>query len=292
MIAEEAHKDGTPHLHIALCFQQQFSSTNMAAFDPITGQHGNYQPMKNVRQCVAYVTKSGVFTAVGIDPVALAQKKASKFNEMAKILLDGKTILDINALDPGFVLQHKRKIEEYESWISRRREKEAKKKWQPFLTADIEDLNTTSEMSIAAWLNLNIREPREFRQAQLYVHGPPKTGKSSLVKKLEEFLNIYYVPRDEEFYDEYEDGLYDLAVFDEFTNTKTMQWMNAWLDGQVVYLRKKGGQILKKQNIPTIVLSNYTLEQNYRKLYEASKLEPLLSRFKIIEVTEFIAIFQ
>lgn len=292
VISQELHQDGNPHLHLALSFRETFSSRDMHVFDKICNQHGNYQAMKNVRAWVAYVTKKGEFIAHGIDPVALAQHKSSKFNEIAKLVQEGKTIQEINHMEPGFVLHHKRKIEEYVSWIGRRKEKENKKKWISFSTADIQDLNTQSEMSIAAWLNLNIREPREFRQLQLYVYGPARTGKSSLVQKLEEYLNVYHIPRDEEFYDDYEDGIYDLAVLDEFTNSKTMQWMNQWLDGQVHYLRKKGGQILKRQNIPTIVFSNYTLEQNYHKLADAGKLEPLLTRFKIVEVTEFISIFQ
>jgi len=114
-------------------------------------------------------------------------------------------------------------------------------------------------------------------------------GKSTLIRNLNNYLSIYYVPRDDgEFCDEYEDGIYDLIVLDEFTNKKTMQWMNQLLDGQTCYLKKKGGQILKKDNLPVIILSNFSLEQNYPRLNESGMLEPLISRLKIVNVQSFI----
>jgi len=67
-----------------------------------------------------------------------------------------------------------------------------------------------------------------------------------------------------------------------------MQWMNQLLDGQTCYLKKKGGQILKKDNLPVIILSNFSLEQNYPRLNESGMLEPLISRLKIVNVQSFI----
>jgi len=292
VIASETHQDGSPHLHIALEFKEKLRTRDMSYFDKVGNKHGDYRSMKNQRKCIAYVTKAGEYDAYGIDVKAILQKQCGKFTIVAKQLLSGMTLAQLNETEPGFMLQHKRKCEEYLSWTQRRSDIEKKKKWEKFLTADIQDLNTASEMQIACWLNLNIKEPREFRQDQLYIHGPPKLGKSHLIEQLGQYLNIYHVPRDEDFYDDYEDNIYDLAVIDEFTNQKTMQWLNQFLDGQPMYLRKKGGQTLKKQRIPVIVLSNYTLEQNYRKLHEAGKLEPLITRFKVVEIKEQISIFQ
>jgi len=291
IVSEETHKDGSPHLHIAVSFQQEFSSRDMKAFDKICGQHGNYQPMKNQRKCVEYVTKDGRFTAHGIDPESILMKKNGKTGVIAKLIAEGKTMKDIFEVEPGFVLMHKRKIEELQSWMQRRKEKEMKKEWQPFSPEDIQDLSTSGEQEIALWLNKNLKVPREFKQKQLYIWGPANMGKTSLINKLAEFLNVYYVPRDEDFYDDYEDGIYDLIVFDEFTNLKKMQWLNQVLDGQSMYLRKKGGQVLKKDNLPVIILSNYSVEQNYKKLSESGKLDPLFKRLEVVEVKEFIALF-
>jgi len=154
------------------------------------------------------------------------------------------------------------------------------------------DMDNLADKEIATWLNLNIRKPRDLRQEQLYIYGPPQMGKTSLIEHLSKYLNIYHVPRDEDFYDGYEDGVYDLCVMDEFKHSKTMQWLNAFLDGQIVTLRQKGKQIVKKDRLPVIVLSNYTLEQNYKKLFELGHLGPLVTRFKVVEVKEFISVFQ
>jgi len=109
------------------------------------------------------------------------------------------------------------------------------------------------------------------------------------VNQLEKWCRIYQIPATEDFYDLYEDGMYDLAVLDEFKASKTIQWLNLWLQGGMMNIRKKGAQVLKKENIPTIILSNYELHESYHKV-ELSKLETLESRLDIVRVSEFINI--
>lgn len=287
IIGEEKHQDGTPHLHLALCFHNQKSVTRPDYFDFIGDKHGNYQTMKSQQNCVKYVVKGGIYVQNGIDVASVLAKKASKSAFVAKQILDGKTIKEVAEEDPGFFMMNKRKIEEYEAFVKRHKNLNLQE-WKKIPDADICDYDEISDMEISAWLNLNVKEPREFRQPQLYIYGPPKLGKSTLISNLEKYLRVYHIPRDEDFYDGYDDDLYDLAVLDEAKSTKTMQWMNQWLDGQKFYLRQKGRQYLKTKNIPTIVLSNYSLEHNYKKLYEKGELEPLLTRFKIVEVKSFI----
>jgi len=64
-----------------------------------------------------------------------------------------------------------RRILELEQQKKRR---ESKKPWIPFRTEDIEGSSEIAEMQIMTWLNLNIKEPRDFRQTQLYIYGPPR----------------------------------------------------------------------------------------------------------------------
>ena len=61
--------------------------------------------------------------------------------------------------------------------------------------------------------------------------------------------------------------------------------MNQWLDGQVMTLRKKGSQYLKTRNIPTIVLSNRTLTENYHQAAEKSSLILQALRTRFIEIS-------
>lgn len=290
IIGEEKHADGTPHLHLALCFKEKMQVTKVDYFDFIGGKHGNYQTMRSQRKCVEYVIKGGIYASNGIDVDAVLKKKASKSATVALMLKEGKTIKEVEEEDPGFFMFHKRKIEEYAMWV--KRNKVETLPWKEFADADIADLDTSAEKEIALWLNQNVKKPRVFKQKQLYVFGPPNTGKSSLITSLEKYLRIYHIPRDEDFYDGFENGCYDLAVLDEAKSTKTMQWMNQWLDGQKFYLRQKGKQYLKEDNLPTIILSNYKLEDNYKKLYENNLLGPLVSRVQVVEVPSFISLFQ
>ena len=75
---------------------------------------------------------------------------------------------------------------------------------------------------------------------------------------------VYDMPRDEEFYDDFEDGCFDLVVLDEYKANKKIQFLNAWADGQPFPLRQKGRQSVKTDNLPLIIVSNYSIEEVYK----------------------------
>ncbi len=103
----------------------------------------------------------------------------------------------------------------------------------------------------------------------LWLYGPTGGGKSTLVKRLINLgVRIYMIPTDEEFYDEYEDDAYDLAVLDEYKAQKRIQWLNRWLDGSQVSLRKKGSQYKKNKPLFTLILSNYVPAECYSNTKE------------------------
>ena len=136
---------------------------------------------------------------------------------------------------------------------------------------------------ILEWLDLNIKgEQRALSAKHLYIHGPTGIGKTSLVDKLREYLSVYDVPHSEDFYDYYQDGVYDLAVMDEFKANKQLQWMNLWLQGFQMTLRVKGAQRIKKQNLPTLILSNYSVEESYKNKNQ-NQLAPLFRRLTVLK---------
>lgn len=291
LLAQELHQDGEKHLHIGLEMKETFRTKRSDVFDFIGEKHGNYQTMKNMRKCVEYITKGGVFLACGIDVDAVKKKQNGATLSVAQAVVNGKSLEELNQEFPGFVMMNKRKIEDYISWIQRQNLKKQKQIWNEFPAGDIMDMDNISDRQIAIWLNENIRKPRKFKQKNLYIWGPPNMGKSSLITRLSQYLSIYVIPRDEDFYDGFENDVFDLAVLDEAKSTKTMQWLNQWLDGQVMTLRQKGKQYVKTQNIPTIILSNYKIEDNYKKLYEKNELGPLITRLMFVEVTSFITLW-
>jgi len=147
---------------------------------------------------------------------------------------------------------------------------------------------STATKRLSAWVNSNVFSLRPLRHPQMYLHGPPRTGKTTFVQLLEKYLRIYHFPMDEDFYDFYDDELYDLIVLDEFRGQKTIQHLNRWLDGQKMTYRKKGSQGLKTKNLPIIIISNYSPQEVYHKVAEHGRLDSFLDRLEIIEVREML----
>lgn len=110
------------------------------------------------------------------------------------------------------------------------------------------------------------------------------------------YAKPYLISTTEEWYCDWQDNVYDFALMDEFKANKTIQWLNQWLEGSPMKLKKKGisSGCVKNHNIPTIVLSNYSLEDCYHKVAQFNPivLDALKGRFQIVEVTQFIKVFQ
>jgi len=136
----------------------------------------------------------------------------------------------------------KKKIEEYSKWIEITKFKEK-------IVWDIKWNENWSDQDkiIFKWIINNILEERPFAQQQLFIWGETCLGKTGLINTLEKYCRIYFVPADEEFYDLYDDDEYDLVVFDEFLGGKKITFMNQFLDGQKLPIRKKGTQYLKQK---------------------------------------------
>jgi len=78
-------------------------------------------------------------------------------------------------------------------------------------------------------------------------------------------LRTYHIPP-KDFYCEWDDKAYDLAVLDEYTGCKTIGWLNQWLEGSPLPLDQKNKPCYIKQfNIATIICSNLSPEQVYSK---------------------------
>lgn len=283
LVCEEDHKDGTPHLHVFLSFLKKKNFKGEGCFDFIAGQHGNYQVTKSVRDWVTYCTKGPNYVAKGVDVESIKKKKSPKNEEVAQSIIAGKSLAEINHSNAGYVMINKRKIEEYESWIKCENSKKQKLEWVPPSTDGLTDAN----LQIAKWICSNIRVDRKFKAPQLYVHGPRNLGKTSLIEWLEKYLSVYHMPTTEEFYDQYSDD-FDLVVVDEFKGQKTIQWMNQFLQGSAMPIRKKGSQAMKYKNLPVVILSNYGLSECYPKAANDGRLSTLECRLEVVEVDSFI----
>jgi hypothetical protein len=145
----------------------------------------------------------------------------------------------------------------------------------------------TAEIELVQWLNKNIhpKTTRKLRSTQLYILGAKEVGKTHLISELRKYLRIYDMPRFENFDSLYEDGMYDLVVVDEFKGNRPVQFMNSFLDGSPLMLRKKGSQYLKTDNLPVMICSNYSLTDAYKNL-DADYLESLQSRLLTVYIPD------
>ncbi len=167
---------------------------------------------------------------------------------------------DLRESEPGFCLMHHKQIEYFASAVKRDRLRSRKRGFAELtVTSGGHGANLVRD-----WLVANVGKPRAFKQAQLFVQAAPNSGKTSLMRMLNEFVNIYWMPTMEDFDDEYENDIYDLVVIDEFKGSRKITFMNSFAQGGPFMLRKKGSQYLKTDNPPVVILSNFPLEQCYK----------------------------
>lgn len=284
VVSQEKHKDGSPHLHAIVRWEERIDIKDAnPILDGLCGQHGDYKPVgKGVNKTIAYVVKDGDYVTHG--PVPDWTAKINIQTETAKMLLEGKTYNDIVEAYPGYAMVQKRKLQDFEAYCSRKRAADALQVWIP-PTTDSSDYNV---QLIAEWLSTNIKKKRAPRQKQLFITGPPGVGKTRLIAQLSAFLRVYHIPKEEDYYDFWENGAYDLAVLDEFKHHKRIQWLNSWLDGSIMCLKIKGAQLMKNQNVPTIILSNFTMEEMYK---DGVGRDALLQRLEIAFISSDFNLF-
>lgn len=291
VVSQEKHKDGADHLHVAIKFKNRISFTG-ANFANFIGQsQGNYQPARNIKKVLAYVMKDGNYIAHGAVPfsslkqpqIGTATKQLSKFDLIAEAIINGATLDQIKKDYPGFYLNHALKIKNYISETQRDRKKDSLLTWPDNL--NLVDTNEFTEV-ISRWLITNIKQKREFKQAQLWLTSPPNCGKSTLISNLGKYLNIFWIPN-EDFFDNWKDDFYDLAVFDEMVGCHSITFWNQFLQGSTQPLRIKGAQTIKNQNIPVIIASNHSPREIYHKAKDV-QIQSLICRLREVIIPQGI----
>lgn len=91
------------------------------------------------------------------------------------------------------------------------------------------------------------------------------------------------------YLEDYEDDRYDLIIFDEFTGQVPIFILNSLLDGSEVRFNVKGGHVVKRENLPVIILSNFSPRECYKNVDDLV-LSTLESRLRIVKVESFIQV--
>lgn len=205
IVGAEKHQDGTDHLH-AVIKHKQAVYTNFERLDELTGKRGNYQCARNIKKVVDYCTKDGEYVSHGIDVNTF--KAATKANAstvsslICKMIDEGCDICAIAAQFPGYILMHRKKVEDFMSWRKRMVAITPTMDWDTNIQEVVPIIDMRGDVMwrddlqvINQWLYENVKQEREFRQHQLYIYGPPRSGKTEFFKRMETMLKIYWVPK-------------------------------------------------------------------------------------------------
>jgi len=295
IVARELHEDGTPHIHAAIEVKVPIHTRKAEALDILVatsknpkGQHGNYQSMKDQYGTIKYVTEDGDFLEEGIDSEAILAKKQGKHANMVALLKKGKTPAEVMEEYPCQYFLMRKQVHEFYNDLQLK-QMDQKKPPLKRISAPPGKMQTDQAQLLLTWLQDNLmpqaRKDRKPRSLHLYLKGPPGIGKSRMANELRNVLRVYDIPG-EKWADSYENGIYDLLLFDEFNGQKTIQEMNVLTDGYVTPLvRRCKPPILKKDILPTIVISNKLPGEVYHKSDQAY-VEAFASRYLIIDYGE------
>lgn len=260
IVCAESHKDGNPHIHAVICFQQTPELKGPDCLDWVCGKHGNYKAVRNLKKSIQYLIKDTPpnFVAYNIDIPEILKEKEGKLRLCVRLLDAGGDLEKVREQFPELFFMHRRKVDSYMEYRDSLAPTE-------FPWSSVSARLSVCTLPIASWLVNNIRKDRTIRTPQLYLHGPPGIGKTRLWTRLTRYLRVYELPMSEDFNDGYVDN-FDLVVVEEFMGQRPVSFMNSFLDGQPMRLKIKGGQYYKKKNVPVLIVSNYSPQQVYKNI--------------------------
>jgi len=305
IVAQEKHKDGTDHLHAVIQFTDAYRTRLASVFDVLTagekhteGKHGNYQSARNLQAVIDYVHKSDP-APLTYGEVRTGRKPSSKetrLDQLVKVIKEGQSLDQAEERDPGSFCQHKRKLEEYQAYLQRKKLRSnllpKPNSWKfdvsgpsgAIAGAALNEIGCAWQ--IEKWLNDNLCiAERMFKMPALWLHGPANMNKTSLFRKLGKYYSVYWMPIEEHFFDDYVDEAYDLVVLDEYKGQHTIQFLNNFIQGGIMSIRKKGTQYLKMKNVPVVILSNFSPEEAYVNANKSAGFEALLTRLVVVQIS-------
>lgn len=299
--SQEEHEDGNKHLHLFVSLEKECRTRNVAHFDNLVSpaKHPNIvSRVKSQLKTIRYVIKDGEYRVLPDEDsfdlqlfLSQAEKKKSTAccTKIVQMIKEGATLDELDEEEPSYMMQHLVQVQRYLDFQEHKklRQLRAAAQLEVFHVSPAAGHENSSNMALASWLNRNLRTPtkRPHRTPQMWLRSSPEMGKTTLIEYLRDTfqLSIYYLPLNEKWYDGYADYCYDLIVLDEYKAHKKITDLNPILSGDPVPLsRRSTTPILKRDNLPVIILSNFLPHECYHKA-TPMQLAPLLSRLEIID---------
>ena len=165
-----------------------------------------------------------------------AGKQKKLTDTIAISLQSGSSPADILREHPGFYLLNKQKVDSLYTMLQLEKQKPSLKPWPRNLSYQGTSFST---QQLVEWCNLNINCKRPFKQRQLYLYGPPDSRKTSFLKVLLEYSTSVVIPTDEDWFDLYTVPEPQLCYMDEFKGQKKIQWLNEFIQGSPMLIKKR-----------------------------------------------------
>lgn len=247
VIAEEAHKDGSPHIHayIKLLEKVRFKEDYFDITDLGKTYHGHYESVKNYDSVVAYCTKEENYIA-NVDIKARKEHRSkllpSDYNKDALDLLDeGKiTFMQLN----NFI-----KNQDVYRMLKNKRERPP--------------------------------EVRPEKKRHIWIYGESNCGKTMFREKMMATVpgGWFQIPLTNDDWKGY-NGEVNLYA-DEYRGQKTIQMLNMMCDGGAK-MNTKGGTTQLNWSCKVWIFSNFEIDSCYPKV-DLVLLDSLHNRFNEIE---------
>ncbi|AXH76674.1 MAG: Rep catalytic domain protein [Cressdnaviricota sp.] len=269
VVCDEDHRDEqSVHRHaVVFCKKpmRKLGRDVLPQLDAIAGKHGCYEKLKGGRSAaLKYVIKDGKYVSWTPDGAPTVEdwiknikdKKTARSAMVARQMQEGATPRDVHESMPGYFLMNAAKIEAYHAQLERWKQMDVEKDALPIFTrSEIASLSPM-EKDILKWIISNLYLKRKFKQQQLWLYGPPSTGKTSLLDLLNRYFHVYTSP-DEDWDCNYKNETYDLIRFDDFSAGRTIGYFKRLTQGGNMALRRKGlCSYIKTDNPAVIVTSN------------------------------------
>lgn len=277
VVAQEEHKDGNKHLHVFLILSSPFryQKGEGTTWDFVTGQHGNYQQMRDPAAWLKYVIKGGNYVTYpeDFDPqsfIASRKKKTSyKAEVVAKQIMKGERNISVLLEEfPGFMLVNQRKVVDL---INLCEDLDSQNK--PTLSfpdvVEVDELSAKEIVVLKWFVAVQRGDFNEEYFPHLRIQGPTGIGKTRLTHMLMSWLKLYSVVYETNWWDMFSEDACDILVFDEYKSQKPINFINRLADGYNVPLPRRGVRpYVLKTRVPLLILTNFSWEESYPNVYQ------------------------
>lgn len=252
VVARELHEDGTPHIHVYLLLEKEYTCTNQHFWD-INGFHGNYQGAKSWSNVITYIKKDGNYLQFGdLDLEQKIQAQKSHKKVTGARLINGESLESV--------------VRDY-----------------PQLLHDLPNL----EKAVASWKRLTTPGVTTKDIKGIWIVGPPGVGKSWLVRKLEQSL---YQKAQNKWWDGYE-GQPAVCIDDMDLNGSCLShYIKIWADRYSCTGEIKGSTVqlgfrrfyVTSNYYPMEIFGDMSKEAPFRQII----VEAIERRFHVVKINK------